>query len=87
MNQIALLKQMYIFNKAAFEKTISFFTILQEQNEETVVRLIKQNDLLSEQKKKAIIEWVDMCKTNRKELMTKCDRSFKGIEKVFAEYE
>lgn len=87
MNQIALMRQMFNYNKALAEKTISIITILQEQTENAFILLIDKNDLLSEQRKKAITEWVDIFNTNRKEFMAKFDKSCKGIDKVFADYE
>lgn len=83
MNQIAFLRQMFNFNKAAVEMTISIFTTLQEQTENTFVLLINKNELLSGQRRKAITEWVDTLATSRKELSAKFAENCKGIEKVF----
>ncbi len=81
MNQFQLMRQMFDFNKAVFEKTFSTMTDMQDQTEKMFILWLNQNKFFPEQGKEALAEWVKICKENRDEFKAKFEAYFATLEK------
>lgn len=82
MNQMQMMRQLFDFNKAVFEKTLSAMTEMQDQTEKMFILWIDQNKLFPEQGKDAMAEWVRTCKENRDEFKEKIEAYFASLEKL-----
>jgi len=82
MNPQQMMKQVVDFNKATFERSFSVMTTMQDQTEKMFSTWLDRNPLLPEPGKKAVAEWVGVCKKNRDEFKAKIDEGYAS----FCEY-
>ena len=87
MDQKQIVKQMMDFNKTAFDNTFNAMTVLQDQNEKLVFRLLEKAPWLPEEGKKAINEWVKAYKKGREDFKATVDNSYKKVTDYFAKTE
>lgn len=84
MEQIAIVKQMIDFNKAAFDNSFKAMVMVQEQTGKMVNTFLDQNPWIPEEGKKAISEWIKAYKKGRDDFKKYIDDSFKQVEDFFA---
>jgi polyhydroxyalkanoate synthesis regulator phasin len=80
-----LFKQMYEFNKTAFDNTFDTMIMFQEQAENIGNVFMEKNQLLPEEGKKAVKDWINTCKKGRDDFRKAVDGSFKKMESLFAD--
>jgi hypothetical protein len=83
MEQKQLFKQMFDFNKAAFDNTFSAMVMLQEQAERMAGTMLEQATWLPEEGRKAITDWVDAYKKGRENFKKMVDESFQKVDEYF----
>lgn len=83
MDPKKLMKQMFDFNRTAFEKTFSNMVIIQDQAEKMSNMWLEKNQWFPEEGKKAMGEWVQTCKKGRDEFKAKIDEGYDKIDEYF----
>ena len=83
MDQKQLFKQMFDFNKTAFDNTFSAIVMLQEQAERMTYTMLEQATWLPEEGRKVINDWVDMYKKSRENFKKMMDESFQKVDEYF----
>lgn len=83
MDQKQLFKQMFDFNKAAFDNTFNAMVMLQEQTERIAHTMLEQATWLPEDGRKAIMDWVEAYKKGRENFKRVIDDSFQKVEEYF----
>jgi hypothetical protein len=84
MDPRQMMKQMFDFNKAAFEKMFSTMVVAQDQTEKMINMGLNQNKLMPEAGKKAIAEWVNACRKNSEDFKAKFDEGCRNMEGFFS---
>lgn len=83
VNQMA--KQMLDFQKSTFENTFNTINVFQEQSERMFDAFLdQQGSMMPEESKKAIKEWLNMCKKARDDYKKMIDDGFKKVESYVA---
>lgn len=85
-DQIQMMKSIINLNKMAFEKTYSMMDVFQDQTEKTLKLFLLKNELISEQAKKAVAEWVEVNNRNRQELKERIDEGYRKIEELISRF-
>jgi uncharacterized coiled-coil DUF342 family protein len=85
MEPLRMVKQMIDFNKATFDNTFNAMVLLQEQTERITKTFTEQATALSDERKKALNEWVQTFKKGREEFKKAVDEGFGKVEAYFAE--
>lgn len=85
-DQIQMMKSIINLNKMAFEKTYSMMDVFQDQTEKTLQLFLLKNELISEQAKKAVAEWVEVNNRNRQELKERIDEGYRRIEELISRF-
>jgi hypothetical protein len=80
MQQKQMFKQMMDFNKASFNNAFSAMVMVQDQVERMVSMLLEQASWLPEDGKKAVGEWVKMCKKGREDYKKAVDEGYRVME-------
>lgn len=75
-----LLKQMVIFNKAAFENSFNTMLMLQEQMERMSRVYVDQATGISAETKNAVNEWTLLYKKGLTDFKVMIDENFKKVE-------
>ena len=83
MDQKQLFKQMFDFNKVAFDNTYNAIVMLQEQAERMAKTMMDQATWLPEEGRRAIAEWVDAYKKGRENFKKLIDDNFQKVEEYF----
>ena len=84
MTQHAMAKQMLDANKATFDNAFRAMVMLQEQAEKMTGTLVEQAAWLPEEGKKAIREWIEVCKKGREEYKKTVDDAYKKLAELVA---
>ncbi|MEI7638338.1 MAG: hypothetical protein WCJ37_13600 [Syntrophus sp. (in: bacteria)] len=77
-------KQMFDFNKMAFEKSFSAMVVMQDQAEKMFGMWVEQNKWFPEEGKKAMGEWVKTYKKGREDFKAKVEDGYEKIEGYLA---
>jgi hypothetical protein len=77
-------KQMMSFNKTAFDNSFEAMTVIQDQTEKMINKMIEQTSFFPDDGKKLILDWVSTYKKGREEFKSAADESFKKVETFFA---
>ena len=85
-DQIQMMKNIINLNKMAFEKTYSMMGVFQDQTEKTLKLFLHNNNVISEQAKKAVAEWVEVNNRNREELKERIDEGYRRIEELISRF-
>jgi polyhydroxyalkanoate synthesis regulator phasin len=80
-----MLKQMIEYQKTSFDNIYSMMVSFQDQTEKMVNTFIEQSNMVPDEGKKALNEWVNTCKKARDEYKKTIDQSFKQLESYFQE--
>jgi hypothetical protein len=80
-----IFKQMFDFNKTAFENGFKTMVMLQDQAERMANVFMEQSPWLPEEGKKAINDWISSFKKARDNFKKTVDESVKKVEDYFAE--
>jgi polyhydroxyalkanoate synthesis regulator phasin len=83
MDQKQLFKQMFDFNKTAFDNTFNAIVMLQEQAERMTHTMLEQATWLPEEGRKVINDWVDIYKKSRDNFKKMMDESFQKVDEYF----
>ncbi len=83
MDQVKLTKQIFDFNRAAFENSFNAMVTLQEQTEKMVSAFLEQAGWIPSEGKKAVTQWVETLKKGRGEFKKAVDESFTKFEACF----
>ncbi|RPJ72787.1 MAG: hypothetical protein EHM15_08455 [Desulfobacteraceae bacterium] len=83
MDQKQMFKQMFDFNKAAFDNTFNAMVMLQEQSERMASTMLEQATWLPQEGRKVITDWVDAYKKGRENFKKMVDESFHKVEEYF----
>jgi hypothetical protein len=83
MDMTQMSKQVFEFQKTAFNNAYNTMTMVQDQAETFSTGLIAQNPALPQPAKDAVDGWVKMCKKARDEYKKAIDEGFKNIEGYF----
>jgi len=73
-------KQMFDFNKMAFERSFSAMVVMQDQAEKMFSMWLEQNKWFPEEGKKAMEEWVKTYKKGRDDFKTKVEDGYGKME-------
>jgi len=84
MDQKQILKQMFNFNKMAFERSFSTMVIMQDQAEKMIGMWMDQNKWFPEEGKKAMKEWVKTYKKGREDFKAKVEDGYEKMEEYLA---
>ncbi|MCX5828578.1 MAG: hypothetical protein NTV58_11345 [Deltaproteobacteria bacterium] len=77
-------RQMFDFNKTAFERSFSAMVVMQDQAEKMFVMWLEQNKWFPEEGRKAIGEWVNTYKKGREDFKTKVEDGYEKIAEYLA---
>ena len=77
-------KQMFNFNKMAFERSFSTMVIMQGQAEKMIGVWMDQNKWFPEEGKKAMEEWVKTYKKGREDFKAKVEDGYEKMEEYLA---
>lgn len=80
MDQKEIAKQMFQFNRTAFENTFASMAMVQDQMEKTMEVFLNQSTWLPAEGKKVMEEYVKACKTARENFKKAVDESYKKVE-------
>ena len=83
MDQKQVFKQMFDFNKAAFDNTFNAMVMLQEQAERMSNTMLEQATWLPEEGRKVIKDWVDAYKQGRENFKKIVDDNFQKVDDYF----
>ena len=83
MDQKQLFKQMFDFNKAAFDNTFKAMVMLQEQTERMTGTMLEQATWLPAEGRKVITDWVEAYKKGRENFKKIVDDNFQKVEEYF----
>lgn len=83
VNTNEITKQVIDFQKNAFTSWYDAVTMMQDQTTAAVDSMLSQSGLVPNESSKTIDNWVDVFKTNRKNLKKQIDDGFKQAEKLF----
>jgi polyhydroxyalkanoate synthesis regulator phasin len=83
MDQKQFFKQMFDFNKAAFDNTFNAMVMLQEQAERMSNTMLEQATWLPEEGRKVIKDWVDAYKQGRENFKKIVDDNFQKVDEYF----
>ena len=84
MDMTQVTKQLFEFQKTAFNNTFNTITMVQEQAETFGTNLITQNPALPQPAKEAVDVWLKMTKKAREEYKKAVDDGFKNLEGFFS---
>ena len=84
MDQKQIAKQMMEFKKCAFDGTLDFVILFQEQTERMINLYLDQAIFLPKEGKKMVTEWLKAAKTGSEFFKKMVDDSFKTAESHFA---
>ena len=84
MDQKQILKQMFNFNKMAFERSFSTMVIMQDQAEKMIGMWMDQTKWFPEECKKAMKEWVKTYKKGREDFKAKVEDGYEKMEEYLA---
>jgi hypothetical protein len=73
-------KQMFDFNKMAFEKSFSALVVMQDHAEKMFNMGLEQNKWFPEEGKKAMGEWVKTYKKGREDFKAKVEDGYGKVE-------
>jgi hypothetical protein len=73
-------KQMFDFNKTAFERSFSAMVVMQDQAEKMIGMWLEQNKWFPEEGKKTLGEWVKTYKKGREDFKAKVEDGYEKIE-------
>jgi len=77
-------KQMFDFNKMAFERSFAAMVVMQDQAEKMFNMWLDQNKWFPEEGKKAMSEWVKTYKKGREDFKSKVEEGYDKIEQYLA---
>ncbi|HAJ27990.1 MAG: hypothetical protein WCW53_05560 [Syntrophales bacterium] len=77
-------KQMFDFNKMAFEKSLAAMVVMQDQAEKMFNMWMEQNKWFPEEGKKAMEEWVKTYRKGREDFKAKVEDGYKKMEEYLA---
>lgn len=78
-------KQTFEFYRATFENTFSAMSMLQEHSQKIYDMYVDQMDVIPEEGRKAIREWIEAYKEGGKKFKSTMDESFQKLEEFFTE--
>ena len=84
MDQKQMFKQVFDFNKAAFDNTFNAMVMLQEQSEKMANAMLEQASWLPEEGRKLVFEWVDAYKKGRETFKKMVDDSYQKVQDYFS---
>ena len=82
LNTNEITKQMIDFQKTAFASWYDAVTLMQDQTTNAVDNMLSQSGLLPDEGSKTLNKWVEVFKTNRKNLKKQVDDGFKQAEQL-----
>lgn len=85
MTQDKWLKQMFDFNKTAFDNAFSSMATIQEQAENAANTCFNQAVWMPQAGKTAIGEWMKACRQAREGFKNSVDDGFKKVESCFVQ--
>ncbi len=77
-------KQMFDFNKMAFERSFAAMVVMQDQAEKMLNMLLDQNAWMPAEGKKALSDWVKAYKRGREDFKAAMDDNYKKVDAFFA---
>lgn len=77
-------KQMFDFNKMAFERSFSAMVVMQDQAEKMFGMWVEQNKWFPEEGKKAMEDWVKTYRKGREDFKAKVEDGYEKIEGYLA---
>jgi len=77
-------KQMFDFNKMAFERSFAAMVVMQDQAEKMFNMWLDHNKWFPEEGKKAMSEWVKTYKKGREDFKSKVEEGYDKIEQYLA---
>ncbi len=77
-------KQMFDFNKMAFERSFAAMVVMQDQAEKMFNMWLDQNKWFPEEGKKAMAEWVKTYKKGRDDFKSKVEEGYEKLEQYLA---
>lgn len=81
--QKKIVKQMIIFNKAAFDNAFSVFSSLQAQTERMFNVYLEKTSDFPEEGKKAMNEWIEVFNKGTRDYQNAVHESFKKVDDFF----
>ena len=84
MDQKQIFKQMFDFNKAAFDNTFKAMVMLQEQAERMTNTMLEQATWLPAEGRKVITDWVEAYKKGRENFKKIVDENFQKVDEYFS---
>ncbi len=84
ISQMPMMKEMIEFNKTAFDNTFSNMAMVQEQAERMLSRIMEQAAWLPKEGKKAMTEWLKLCKQGSETFKKAVDDGFQMMEAFVA---
>lgn len=85
MEQKKLFKEMVNFQKTAFDNSFKAIITVQEQGEKMVTVFLTQASWLPKDGKKAITDWIDVCKKRRDDFRDVVEESFSKVQDYFVD--
>lgn len=83
LNTKEIAKQVIDFQKNAFTSWYEAVALMQDQTTAAVDTLLNQSGMVPGEGNQAMDKWVEVFKTNRKNLKKQVDDGFKQAEKLF----
>jgi Spy/CpxP family protein refolding chaperone len=84
MDQKQMFKQIFDFNKAAFDNTFNAMVMLQEQTEKMANSMLDQATWLPPEGRKVISDWIDAYKKGRETYKKMVDDGFQKVQEYFS---
>ncbi|HOF04292.1 MAG TPA: hypothetical protein PK175_03745 [Syntrophales bacterium] len=77
-------KQMFDFNKMAFERSFAAMVVMQDQAEKMFNMWLDQNKWFPEEGRKAMADWVKTYKKGREDFKAKVEEGYAKLEQYLA---
>jgi hypothetical protein len=84
MDQKQIARQMFQFNKTAFDNSFNALTMAYEQNEKMVNAFLEQATWLPENGREAIDDWMQAYKKGCENLKKMVDESYQKVDAFFS---
>ena len=84
MDPKEMAKQIFDFNKKAFDNSFEAMSVVQDQTEKMVSAMMEQTAFFPEEGKKEVTNWIKTYKKGREEFKASADENFKKVEVYFA---
>ena len=85
MHKKQIFRQMLEFNKAIFDSNVKTMFLFQNQSEQYILRFLDKSDLVSEEGKKAISEWLNDYKKSYEKFKGCADENYQKAIDYFVD--